>query len=434
MSNISQFMASSGVEIGQQLQMPGALNNFTIGTKEFLRCGFLKSYTSAYSTFKSRVPYGGFVDCVPLSKTLSITVDASIPNLGIYHNGTRYGFISAHNGGGSSYFHSTDAINWTSVVINGASTIGYGHAKMGSKILFTRADSSNAPVIYTSDFQTWSNGSLSAGTAVGPVASNTAGTLAVIAVSNLASNAGNSFYTSTDGITWTARTGTGGQTINNMYGVTWSPCANAFLVVGVGSTNLLVNKTTDGFTQTTSLTDNSNTLTTGPLIAFQQFVAHSASVTLIGCTQGIIKRTVNGSTWTNVDLAAQAGISATNTGTATNTKVWYDSVSNKFYATINTINYSSVAGTTLFTSTDGITWTQTFMFRDASTTSPFTPLNTIGFHGIFGANSKTWMPNASSSANLVKGVTDVTTKVTQTNPDWVGMITPTDTTQYVRIA
>lgn len=433
MSNISQFMASSGVEIGQQFQMPGALNNFTIGTKEFLRCGFLKSYTSAYTTFKSRVPYGGFVDCTPLSKSLNFTVDASNPNLGLYHNGTRYGLINAHNGSNSAYSHSTDGITWTNVSINDSSSSSYGHAKMGSKLLFTRVNSTNPPVIYTSDFQTWSTGSLSAGTAVGPVASNAAGTLAVIAVSNLASTASNSFYTSTDGITWTARTGTGGQVITNMYGITWSPCSNAFLVVGVGTTNLLVNKTTDGFTQTTALTDTAQTLTTSVLSAFQQYVAHSSSVTLIGCNQGIIKRTTDGSTWTTVDLSAQSSISATNISSGVNTRVWYDSVSNKFYAIINTVTYSSVAGTTLFTSTDGITWTQTFMFRDASTTSPFVALNTIGFSGVFSANSKTWMIGATATP-VVKGIVDVTSKITQANPDWVGMITPTDTTQYVRIA
>lgn len=432
MSNISQFMASSGVEIGQQFQMPGALNNFFIGTKEFLRCGFLKSYTSAYSTFKTRVPYGSFVDCTPLSKSLSFTVDASSPNLGVYHNGTRYGFISAHNGANSAYAHSTDGITWTNVVINASSSLGYGHTKMGSKLIFTRADSTNPPVIYTSDFQTWSNASLSAGTNVGPVASNASGTLAVIAVSGVGSTTSNSFYTSTDGITWTARTGTGGQFIT-MYGITWSPCSNAFLVVGVGTTNLLVNKTTDGFTQTTSLTDTAQTLTSGPLIAFQQFVAHSSSVTLIGCNQGIIKRTVDGSTWTTVDLSAQASISATNISSGINTRVWYDSTSNKFYAIINTVTYSSIAGTTLFTSADGITWTQTFMFRDASNTFPLVALNTIGFHGVFSANSKTWMPSATTTP-VVKGIADVTSKVTQANPDWVGMITPTDTTQYVRIA
>lgn len=438
MSNISQFMASAGVEIGQQLSMPGALNNFTIGTKEFLRCGFMKAYTSAYSVYKTRVPYGAFVDVVPLSKNLSYSVGT---NVGVYHNGTRYQLVGANNGAATNTtYHSTDGITWTASSILGATNSAtYSHCKIGNTLILTLADATNPTIQYSSDFQSWNYASgIAAGVGVGSVAANVSGNLAVAIVNGQTNTTASSIYTSTTGISWTARTGTGGQAIAIMRGVHWSPCASAFLIAGTtgtngaDSTNFLVNKTTDGYTQTTSLTDSSTTFSTSEYgIYHQLFVASSPTVTLYSCNNGRLKRTTNGTSWTTVELSAQTGMS--NIGlSGTQARIYYDSVSAKFYAYIPYVNSSTLAGSNLFSSSDGITWVQTFMFRDASTTYPATALATIGVYGVWSANSKSIIPVNISAA--IKGIADVTSALTATNPNWVGMLIPADSSQYVRIA
>lgn len=433
MSNISQFMASAGVEIGQQLNMPGALNNFTIGTKEYLRCGFLKSYTSAYSTFKTRVPFGGFVDVTPLSKSASLTGSV---NFGVYHNGTRYLVVSnIQNANTSSSIQSTDGITWTAANFLGSTqTASYGSCKIGSNVVCTFSDGTQVPIQYTSNFTSWNYAAsgISAGAGVQSIAANTAGTLAVAIIGNATNTAASNIYTSTDGSAWTARTGTGGQAITIMKGVHWSPCSSAFLIVGTTSNNnVLINKTTDGYTQTTSLTDANNLLTSTMNEAAQLYMASSSSVTLISCQYGILKRTTDGSTWTTVNLATQSGISAASVGSTQPPYIWYDSVTNKFYAYINNISLLGISNglSNMFVSSDGITWTQSFVFRDASTTFPAVGL--VGQYGVYSANSKAI--NLALISGSVKGIFDNATALNKTSPDWVGMIAPTDTTTYVRI-
>jgi len=199
------------------------------------------------------------------------------------------------------------------------------------------------------------------GAATGACSLASNGTTAVAIMAASSTVAGN-ILTGTTGTSWTSRTGTG--TAITMYGVHWSPCLSAFLLIGSGATQFSLNKAADGYTQTVSMAVRSDYCPAVVSYQMDTFCASSPTVTLIGAKRLADNvygfwRCTSAESWTFVVPWEDASLPGT-----VKTQVWYDSARSRFVA----FNGSTVSNVSTFLfSTDGLTWTPSFVFKSPST-------------------------------------------------------------------
>lgn len=427
MSSLSKYRGA-GTIIGQSIPMVGALHYFMDGTAEYLRSGFLKAYTATYATYAARLPSGCLVDVANYNAfNANLAGDATNYNPGVYWNGTHYVALNSGNLTAPAARYSANLTAWSSAGVSGSATASYGHAQLGTTVLLSGRDPTLAPMQYlTAGLTTFSQATgIAAGVALTSVAANAAGTLAVALVTG-SNTAASGIYTSTNGTAWTARTGSGGTAIAAVGGVHWSPCAAAFLIVGDSTAACVINKTTDGFTQTASLNDTSVGMPSGAfVVAPQQYMASSPTVTLVACNDMVLKRTTDGTTWTTIDLKAVVGSLLLVTGTYGAPRIYWNSVHSKFVAQLSTAS----GATYYLTSADGITWVPSFLFRDATAGS------NRYLVGLYVANGKCLAHSIVSNTSY--GVHDITSALAKTVPDWVGTAQATFNSglpTYARIA
>ena len=413
MSVLSQFMGGDATEIGQVIPTTGAMNYFVSGSKEYLRTGFLRAYSASYSTLRSRSPYVCWVDLSVTNVAPSFSGFTIGGNARILHDGTRYWLARCSQSSQTSQMYSsTDLVTWTgsqpnaSVIIRDVTRVG-----TGTNIVAVGGDGSSTNIWTSSGTATMSNGSTPWTTQLVSVASNTAGNLVVAITGNTTTNTDN-ILTSTNGTTWTTRSGTGGNNFT-MQAVTWSPCSNAFFIIGGNTSSISMNRTTDGFTQTAIW--NSDT-TAGGIdssfpSSFEMFIAHSPTATIISQTGGRLRRTTDGTTWTVIDLNNVNGSSLlTQGGTPSAYKIFYDSVSARFICFIDSTTANATGVYTLYSSDNGLTWFPYFAYRLSDSPKPYV---------ISSANNQTLVLNH-NTGNSASNISNATNDIAQANPDWIG--------------
>lgn len=443
MSVLSQFMGGGGTLVGQSIPMQGALANFTDGSQEYLRSGYMKTYSATYSGYKNRVPAGCVVRQSPVeSATTQFSVGQTGSNGVVAYNGTTYTlYLSITSGGSINSYRSTDLVNW-STCGNFQAWVGvntcydYCVTNAGVIIVCTNDGATESQSVKRCVNGNWTN--LSAA-----VFSNTMGgvaaspTTVVITQRTSQNTSTNAIFTSSDGgDVFTPRTGSGGTSIT-METVFYSPCSGAFFIVGVDQSagnqgNLILNKTTNGWTQTVGLASDSTFKVNSSNFQMgskNHCVASSPTVTLISNGAGLLKRTTDGNTWTNVDLTTVAGTDVVYDPNYSSYRIYYSSVTAKFYVvTANSLNN----GVRYLVSSDGLTWTPSFTFLPG-----YLPSNSSVHNYAFNlstANSKILMPWVDTNASRAR-LLDMTSKMGQTDPDFVGIPATTigNVPAYVRI-
>jgi hypothetical protein len=415
MSVLSQFMGGDGTEIGQVIPTTGAMNYFVSGSKEYLRTGFLRSYSASYSALKDRAPYACWVD---LSVTNASPAFGSLTigsNARIWHDGTRYWLIRADGSASTNQaYTSTDLSAWTSGLAGSVRVLDSTRVGTGTNIVAvggdgtgTSAFSSQGTGLLTGVSTPFSNQLIS-------VASNTTGNL-IVAITSQNSNDGSAnILTSTTGNAWTSRIGTGGNNFV-MQAVTWSPCSSAFFIIGGSTVSISMNKTTDGFTQTAVW--NADTTAGGIDSSFfassEMFIAHSPTATIISQTGGRLRRTTDGTTWSVIDLNTVNGASLLSQGgTPGAYKIFYDSVNSRFICFTEATG-NGIQGTYTLHSTDnGATWFPYFGYRLTGTPKPYI---------ICSANNQTLVLNYTTTGPA-SNISNATNDIAQANPDWIGSI------------
>lgn len=411
MSVLSQFIGGDATEVGQVIPTTGAMNYFISGSKEYLRTGFLCAYNAKYSTLRARSPYACWVDLSVTNVSPSFSGSNIGGNCKFWHDGTRYWLILAYGINPTNQcMYSTDLITWTSGltsnVITDSTRVG-----TGTNIVAVGGNGSGNNIWSTQGGASFSTVGTPWQTQLCSVASNTAGNL-VVAIQNTSSQNASNILTSTTGNTWTDRTGTGGNNFV-MRAITWSPCANAFFIIGGSNTAISMNKTTDGFTQTAVW--NADTTAGGIDDTFtsaaKMFIAHSPTATIISQTGGRLRRTTDGTNWTVIDLNTVNGASLlSQSGTPAAYKIFYDSVSSRFICFMDTTSRDSSGVNTLHSTDNGVTWTPYFGYRLTGAAKPYM---------ISSANNQTLVLNRTGDG-AASNVSNATNDIAQTDPDWVG--------------
>lgn len=414
MSVLSQFIGGDNILVGQSILMQGAMSYFTNNNQEYLRNGFLKSYTATYAPYKNRCPSACYVDADAVSTSTNI---GSAGNNFIFWDSvaSKYflilGDYSTANGG--STFTSTDLLTWTSEQDNFGAMSTYDAVRMGNKIIRCGYNASNQAMQYRTDGTPNFSQITNSATTYRSIASNPAGTLAVALTGGANSLAAGNIETSTNGTTWTQRTGTGVSSAS-LYAVTWSPAANAFLFIGSSGTAVIINKTTDGYTQTNVLSDTSVSIYSNYFTnTGKHYIAHSPSVTLIVCDNGKLKRTTDGTSWTTVDITSQ--VNSLYLSNNANRRILYDPVNAVFML-------SSLNSNTWLSSPDGITWTPKYMIKSDVLDVSYS------LSHYFAVNNQV-LGAVMNGSNLYK-ILKLTAAAAKTNPDWVGGFTQQTSNNY----
>jgi hypothetical protein len=441
MSVLSQFMGGGGTLVGQSIPMQGAIANFTDGSQEFLRSGYLKAYSATYNAYKNRLPAGCVVRQTPVeSATTNMNANQTNSNGVIAYNGTNYVLYLACTGGTINSYKSTDLVNWNPCGNSGtwaniSACFDYCVTNTGVIMLCTN-DASEGRTVKRCENGNWSDISFN-----DHMSGATASPTTVVITRRLAGNtSSNAIFTSSDGgNNFTARTGSGGTGIT-MESIFYSPCSSAFFIVGIDQNagnhnnqgNLILNKTTNGWTQTVGLASDStfkvnvNNFRDGNK---NHFVASSPTVTLISNGAGLLKRTTDGNTWTNVDLTTVTGTDVIYSPEFIAYRIYYSSVTSRFYVATNN---SLSSGVRYLVSSDGLTWTPSFNFIPGYLPSS----NQVNYaFTLSTANSRILMPWIDTNGAGRVRVLDMTSKMGQTDPDFVGVPSATIGTlpAYVRI-
>lgn len=339
MSSFTQFTGSN-VPFGQLVPLWDDRNNPTVNGIEYLKTGVIKGLTG-YSSLVS-----------------------DFPSLGLnVQTGTAYGYTGAAN---STHFYLTDGTRYyvfsnnatpnygTSVTSAWTTSLSGGNAvndvcrfgTSGTLIAVGNTTSNNFYVSGTSGTAFTTTGGI-----MKVVASNTAGTLAVLGAFTLNGGAGY-IYTSTNGTTWTSRTPTAGAG-EDLVRAMWSPVGNCFVYINSAAT---VYTTTDGFTLTSrGVPTNLVVGTVGTGLGNNNHCASSASSTLFAVTQNSVRYIVKTTNGTSYTATAVSSLFPNNLSTTTiPPKLVY--MNGAYYALFSQpINYPQ---SNLYKSVDeGATWT-----------------------------------------------------------------------------
>lgn len=342
MSVFTQFVGDS-VPFGQLFGLWDYRNNPTVNGVEYLKTGVIKAI-SGYSTLVANYP------------ALSLNVQP----------GTAYSFTSSNTAtnayltDGTRYYVFNSVSNprygtnvtsaWTST-LTGTPQKATDACRFGTSttlIAINSADATQNQYVIGTAATTIATTTV----AMNVLASNTAGTLAVMANSNTA--AANNIWTSTNGTAWTSRTPAGATGTDVFSRAMWSTVGNCFVYFGNSASTVYT--TTDGFTLTsrgvpTGLASGaSGTSGTGN----NKYCASSASSTLFSVIQnsvGYIVKTTNGTSYTATPITSLFDAIAENSAP---TLVYLNSA---YYALFPT--GLDVPTPRLFKSTDeGTTWTK----------------------------------------------------------------------------
>lgn len=255
----------------------------------------------------------------------------------------------------------------------------------------------------------------------GCMASNSAGTLGVASQTSVNSTGTSNLYTTVNGTSYTTRNGSGGTNafINAIY---WCPCGNNFLFALVGGA---MNKSTDGFTQTSCTIPSS--VTNFHYDNWKNKAASSATSTIIvasGSGNKII-RTTDGNVFTEIFPFANEPYSVANNNI--NMTIGYDGT--RFVIFANRSN--DMAPTYWYSEDDGLTWFASWAYETVTDPQVYTSL----IYSMQFATDKFIFGCASQSSNIDR-VYDMTGQIgSSVQPTKVGVKWPNGTpTNFIKVA
>lgn len=230
----------------------------------------------------------------------------------------------------------------------------YGAFAIGSNVVvFGSADTNQTGCTYSANGAIFAAPTgLPTGSTVSIACGAASASLGVILRADTPGANGAGFYTTTDGSSFTNRTGTGGTngSISSMH---WSQAGARFLYV-VGTAAL--NSTTDGYTQTALTLPANVSFVQGD--TWGKRFASSASASLFLLADGRVLRTTDGVAFTAIDptnggLQASVGAQAV---------IGYDPTNTRFVIAINA--GGTAAPAFLFSDDQGLTWQMSTAFED----------------------------------------------------------------------
>lgn len=294
MSVFTQFTGNA-VPFGQLIGLWDNRNNPTIDGIEYLKSGVLKSSTG-YSSLVSNWPSLGLN--APTGSSYALTV-GNAPTFYLT-DGTRYYVLS--NGPLGNYGTNVTS-SWSTAVTSATNALDACRFGTSSTLIIVGANASTNQYIIGTTATTIPTTTVTMLT----VASNTAGTLAVLCGS--VNNAANSIWTSTNGTSWTSRTPTGSATASNIVRAMWSTVGNCFVYLDATA---VAWTTTDGYTLTSRGTPTNLAAASVSSVGQgnNRQCASSASSTLFTVTQSgvsYIVKTTNGTSFTATSVSSLFG-------------------------------------------------------------------------------------------------------------------------------
>lgn len=359
--------------------------------QEWLRTGVLRANTAnAYASLLAVSPGHGVNFNVAADRQNAFTAPSAGGAIAYsrvtmyYTTGGRYVLVPPALDGGSTptFRHNTDLTGLgTSVQI--AATSCTGHCLHNGIVLFSTTE--NTANTSIKNFNTTLNNSTSGPTTqqYSGIASN--GTnLAVATARVVSSNAANGIQTSTDGLSWTARTGTSGAigATTGIVGIHYSAFLNKFFKwggsAGGGNTEAVILSTSDGFTDTVAMAALTGYKTQFSTVygGMQHGAASSTGAVLIPVQRnsdsmyGWLRSTDGATGWTFVSPYLDANLRGIpNTySISTLMDLQWDSVRSRLVAFPSSTVASSGDVPMLYYSTDhGLTWQADNCFDDADT-------------------------------------------------------------------
>jgi hypothetical protein len=394
-----------------KLFTPGSKISFTDTDGMWLKTGYLLPWESKYSGL-----LGNFKGmCVKDLPAPVATTNYNTCNHGnLYYVGGNYHLVGGNNSGAKTVKYGTTMAfgNDRSADAKLADFSGFRGSMLmtGGVVVIGGSSSGSNPGLAAST----NNGAYAAVT--GPsgavnfdhMDSNLAGTLGVtIQASQPASSA--QFWTTTNGTTFTQRTGAGGNagTIN---GIHWFPCAAAFMFI-VGTTTM--NKTTDGFTQTAVTLPSLGSAVLPVTSDYGKTkVGHSATASVMILSDGRLLRTTDGNSFTIIDITNLEGYEWTTTNASL--RISHDGTRFVIWANSNISNKPMF----FYSEDDGVTWKCSWAYENYESVS-----QNITTYALQKANSKLFLIGASLGGAEIGRSWDVTGLVgSSVVPDKVGSV------------
>lgn len=395
MSTLQQF--SPGIiSIGDRVISSKITNTYYENTSiALLKTGNLISYSDNLAGIVEKYPRAGVIYCT--SSTTNVGAGTKYLKGVYWVGGSTYVSAKTSTSSTTSSFASSASLTGGFTTVAKATiTIGYDCCMHGNTLLV----SGNSGMNYNTTGTAFSYVAFSAGNYTA-CASN--GTLAVMC--STTQNSLGKIYTSTNGLAWTARTPTGGNTGALQVSIAhWSPIANKFIYID-SSNNFYT--TSDGYTLT-SITTPTNFSLNSTMVnnACGALAASSTSSTII-CGGGSIYRTTDGITYSIISLPY------------TSTQMCIAYILNKYYI------YNPYSSVVLVSNDDGLT----FKLFHYIISSNYTTNNTW-INGLSEVNGSV----AYGAVHL--GTADCRiTPLSSITPNWIGHVTSiTNTyTNYIRI-
>lgn len=393
----------------EKLFAPGSKISFIDSDGMWLKSGYLLPWESKYSGLL--INFKGM--CVKdLPTPVATTNYNACTHANLYYVGGNYHMVGGNIGGAKTVkYGATMAFgNDRSADAKFADFSGFrGSMLMSGGVVVVGGASAASAVALASSTNNAAYAAVTGATSISYdyMDSNVSGTLGVTAQTGTNTNS-NVIWTTTNGTSYTQRTGSGGNA-GALNGIYWFPCAAAFMFI-VGTTTM--NKTTDGFTQTAVTLPSLGAATLPTSDYGKTRAAHSATASIMMLSDGRLLRTTDGNTFTIVDIANLESYEWTTA--ASSCQLSHDGTRFVIRANNNISNKPMF----FYSEDDGVTFRCSLAFENYESVS-----QSISIYALQKANAKLMMVGASLGGVEVGRSWDMTGLIgSSVSPDKVGSV------------